>query len=386
MVKNALSATLVLLLIMCGERAMATDEERAVRDAVEVARELLESDDFYDQIAGAGTLVDIGDMESLQFLTDYMDHDDWSLQRAAIDMMLSVQHPAGLDLIYRLASIRTTGVFMKFLTESIASKPREDMAEFLMNALVQSQDPWIQRYTLQALALMPVDDKEARITAFAEAESTYATARAYAYYVLMDTPSREKSLAKLIEISSSGDDPAQEAAAIGLGLVDNDETKAALAYMRSLNSPTVQIAALTSAAGFGVEDAIAQLIDTIVNGKGLDSSVAAASIRRVPADIAVQISETLLSCCELDSDSGTRLIESWGWIDADPAKIYAWSLRHENPDIRMQAVWLVGQREDSEYLDDIIPMLKDDDSGIRGMAAWSIVRLLGDKYDPGVEI
>ncbi|MCZ6773802.1 MAG: hypothetical protein O7G83_17740 [Proteobacteria bacterium] len=386
MAKNALSATLIVILVAFVGLSLATDEERVVRDAVEVARELLESDDFYDQIAGAGTLVDIGDMESLQFLTDYMDHDDWSLQRAAIDMMLSVQHPAGLDLIYRLASIRTTGVFMKFLTESIASKPREDMAEFLMGALVQSDDPWIQRYALQALAIMPVDDKEARITAFAEAESTYATARAYAYYVLMDTPSREKSLAKLIEISSSGDNQAQEAAAVGLGLVDNDETKAALAYMRSLDSPTVQIAALTSAAGFGVEDAISQLIDTIVNGKGLDSSVAAASIRRVPADVAVQISETLLSCCELSSDSGTRLIESWGWIDADPAKIYAWSLRHENSDIRMQGVWLVGQREDSEYLDEIIPMLKDDDSGIRGMAAWSIVRLLGDKYDPGVEI
>ena len=386
MAKNVFSATLIVFLVAFGGPSLATDEERAVRDAVEVARELFESDDFYDQISGAGTLVDIGDKDSLQFLTDYMDHDDWSLQRAAIDMMLSVQHPAGLDLIYRLASIRTTGVFMKFLTESIASKPREDMAEFLMGALVQSDDPWIQRYTLQALALMPVDDKEARITAFAEAESTYATARAYAYYVLLDTPSREKSLAKLIEISSSGDNQAQEAAAVGLGLVDNDETKAALAYMRSLDSPTVQIAALASAAGFGVEDAISQLIDTIVNGKGLDSSVAAASIRRVPADVAVQISETLLSCCELDSDSGTRLIESWGWIDANPAKIYAWSLRHENPDIRMQAVWLVGQREDSEYLDDIIPMLKDDDSGIRGMAAWSIVRLLGDKYDPGVEI
>ncbi len=179
---------------------------------------------------------------------------------------------------------------------------------------------------------------------------------------------------------------AQEAAAVGLGLVDNDETKAALAYMRSLNSPTVQIAALASAAGFGVEDAISQLIETIVHGKGLDASVAAASIRRVPADIAVQISETLLSCCELNSDSGTRLIESWGWIEADPAKIYNWGLHHENPDIRMQAVWLVGHREDREYLDEIIPMLKDDDSGIRGMAAWSIVRLLGDKYDPGVEI
>ena len=156
MAKNVFSATLIVFLVAFGGPSLATDEERAVRDAVEVARELFESDDFYDQISGAGTLVDIGDKDSLQFLTDYMDHDDWSLQRAAIDMMLSVQHPAGLDLIYRLASIRTTGVFMKFLTESIASKPRKDMAEFLMNALVQSDDPWIQRYALQALAIMPV--------------------------------------------------------------------------------------------------------------------------------------------------------------------------------------------------------------------------------------
>ena len=386
MAKNAFLATLIVFLVAFGGPSLATDEERAVRDAVEVAQELFVSDDFYDQIAGAGTLVDIGDKESLQFLTDFMDHDDWSLMRAAIDMMLSVQHPAGVDLIYRLASIRTTGVFMKFLVESIASKPREDMAEFLMNAIMESDDSWVQRYALQALAVMPLDDKEARITAFAEDESTYLTERAYAYYALMDTPSRENSLARLIEISSTGDSLAQEVAAVGLGLVDNDETKAALAYMQSLDAPTVQLAAMASVAGFGAEDAIAQLIDTIVNGKGLDASVAAASIRRLPVDIAVQISETLMSCCELNSDSAARLIESWGWVEADPAKIYDWGLYHENPDIRMQAVWLVGQREDSEYLDEIIPMLKDDDSGIKGMAAWSIVRLLGEKYDPGVEI
>ena len=130
MAKNAFLATLIVFLVAFGGPSLATDEERVVRDAVEVAQELFVSDDFYDQIAGAGTLVDIGDKESLQFLTDFMDHDDWSLMRAAIDMMLSVQHPAGVDLIYRLASIRTTGVFMKFLVESIASKPREDMAEF----------------------------------------------------------------------------------------------------------------------------------------------------------------------------------------------------------------------------------------------------------------
>ncbi len=61
MAKNAFSATLIVFLVAFGGLSLATDEERAVRDAVEVDRELFESDDFYDQISGAGTLVDIGD-------------------------------------------------------------------------------------------------------------------------------------------------------------------------------------------------------------------------------------------------------------------------------------------------------------------------------------
>jgi HEAT repeat protein len=387
MARHAFSMLLAAcLLLVFGGSSSAGDRERTVRDAVEVARKLFQSDNYFDKISGAGTLVDVGDKESLQFLTDYMDHNDWSIQRSAIDMMLNVQHPAGLDILYRLTSLNNGKVFLKFLVESVASKPRDDMAEFLMSLLLDTDDGWVRKFALQALAVMPLDDKEARITAYAAEESTDPVSRAYAYYVLMDTPSREKSLAKLIEIAAGGDEQAQEAAAVGLGLVDNEETAAALDAMRKSSSATVHIAAMASAAGFGNEDAISQLIDTIVNGKGLDASVAAASVRRLRTDVAVQVSETLMSCCELSSDTGTRLIESWGWIDADPKKIYDWGLNHENSDIRMQAVWLVGHRDDREYLDRIIPMLKDDDGGIRGMAAWTIVHMLGEQYDAGVEI
>jgi HEAT repeat protein len=358
--------------------------ERAVRHAVEVARSLYQSGDMYDRISGAGTLVDIGDKESLQFLTDYMNHDDWSVQRSAIDTLLSVEHPAGRDIIFRLAEIRNTGVFVKFLTESIASKPRDDMGEFLMGVLT-FEDAWIRKFALQALAVMPIDDKETRITAFLADEAVGAVTRAYGYYALMHTPARATALAKLLEICTGDNDQAQEAAAVGLGLVDSDATKEALKLLRTTSTPNVRIAALASEAGLGVEEAIAELQDIIVNGVGLDSSVAAASLRRVRTDIAVQISETLMNS-KLSSDAGTRLVESWAWIDADPAHIYAWSLNNENADIRMQAVWLVGQRKDREYLEVIIPMLDDTDSGIRGMAAWSIVRIIGDEYDAGVEI
>ena len=386
MATRRISISLILIPLLSLITAPNTlADERAVRDAVQVARTLFESDNMYDQIAGAGTLVDVGDKESLQFLADYINHDDWSIQRSAIDMLLSVQHPAGLDVIYRMAEIRNTGVFMKFLSESIASKPREDMGEFLMSAL-GFDDPWVRKFALQAMATMPIDDKESRISEFLSDMTVDPVSRAYAWYVLMHTPSREAALTKLLEISAGDNDQAQEAAAVGLGLVDSDATKEALKLLQTTATPTVKLAALASAAGLGVEDAIAELKEIITNGIGLDSSVAAASLRRMNTDIAVQISENLMSCCKLTSDSGARLIESWAWIDADPAKIYAWSLNNENADIRMQAVWLVGQREDREYLEKIIPMLKDEDSGIRGMAAWSIVRIIGDEYDPGVEI
>ena len=360
-------------------------DERAVREAVQVARTLYKTGDMYDQISGAGTLVDIGDKESIQFLADYMNHDDWSVQRSAIDTMLSVQHPAGLDVIFRMAEIRNTGVFMKFLAESVASKPRDDMGEFLMTAL-SFDDAWVRKFALQGMARMAIDDKESRISEFLSDASVGSVTRAYAWYVLMHTPSRDIALAKLLEIAAGDNDQAQEAAAVGLGLVDSDVTKAALKLLRTTSTPTVKIAALASEAGLGVEGAIAELKELIINGVGLDSSVAAASLRRVRPKIAAQISEDLMTCCKLTSDSGTRLVESWAWIKADAAKIYEWGLHNENADIRMQTVWLVGEREDREQLEIIIPMLKDEDSGIRGMAAWSIVRIIGDEYDPGVEI
>jgi HEAT repeat protein len=377
-------ALIVFSLVTLAGSPGARADERAVRDAVKVARTLFKSDNMFDQICGAGTLVDIGDKEALQFLADYMNHDDWSVQRSAIDMMLSVQHPTALDVIYRMSELRHTGVFMKFLSESIASKPRADMGEFLMSAL-GFDDAWVRKFALQALAAIPLDDKEARITAFIEDESTDPVSRAYGYYVLMYTPSREAALAKLLEIAEGSNDQAQEGAAVGLGLVDTDATKGALKKLQTTSTPTVKIAALASSAGLGDEDAIAELIDIVVNGIGLDSSVAAASLRRMPADIAVRISETLMNTYELSSDAATRLIESWAWIEADPSKVYDWGLNNENPDIRMQTIWLIGQRDEQTYLKALVPLLKNDDSGVRCMASWSIIRLLGDEYDPGVE-
>ncbi len=358
---------------------------RLVREAVSVARQLRKSENFYDQVAAAGTLVDIGDKESLQFLADTLSHPDWSLMRSAIDMLLNVQHPAGVDLIYRAAQQDPEGVFLKFLSESLATRPREDMAEFLMTAL-KADDTWVKKHALQALATLPFSDKEKRIRSIAEDTHQDSMTRAYAYYVLMDTGARSQSLDKLLDLAVNGSPDAQEAAAVGLGLVKNAKTQAALQSLEASDNSRAQLAAYASEAGFGADDAISVIVEKIAHGSGMESSVAAASVRRMPGPIASQISELVTTCCKLDTEVAARLLESWATIDADPSRMLKWGLNNPDPSVRMQAVWLVGERQDRKYLKDIGPLLKDSDSGIRAMASWAIVRILGDEYDPGVEI
>jgi hypothetical protein len=98
------------------------------------------------------------------------------------------------------------------------------------------------------------------------------------------------------------------------------------------------------------------------------------------------ITAELLKCCELDSDTGTRLLESWEKIDGDPTALYNWGFNHKNPDIQMQTVWLVGARGDAEHAPSIASMLTSPDSGIRAMASWAIVRLFGEKYAPELSV
>ena len=66
---SKLTIGLVLLLSAIGGNATDTNPD-FVNRAVDVARSLYSSGNFYDQILGAGTLSDIGDREALSLLEE----------------------------------------------------------------------------------------------------------------------------------------------------------------------------------------------------------------------------------------------------------------------------------------------------------------------------
>ena len=150
------------------------------------------------------------------------------------------------------------------------------------------------------------------------------------------TPNKEEIEANLIAFAENGTKDTREAAAVGLGRIDSDKARKALRELRNSNQPNVQIAALGSEVGFGMAEPRQKLLELILNGKGLDPTVAAASIRRMPREVAASITTELIECCELNSEVGARLLESWS--DWEPTSEEDWVL---NIKFRYQdaAIW-----------------------------------------------
>jgi HEAT repeat protein len=371
-----------LLLAGLGARAEepAAAAERSLYQAVDVARQMMNSQDIYDRILAAGALSDIGDTQALQLLERCIGIDDIVIRRSAIDTLISGSHPNSVNLLFKAAA--GDGEVLGLMAESLASVPRDDMGDLLLEALGQSD--FVKKHALQALVRSTGSAESAAVRALVSSSETSPVIRAYGNYALLSNGDRSVGAAMLERVTASSNADELEVTAVALGLLDSKESRAALEQLSKQEDQRVVLAAIASKAALGDEAAVAQIIKTIGYGKPMEATVMAGALKRLPPPLASQITETLLACCPLKNDAATRLLESWGWIASDATKVYDWGLAHREADIRMQTIWLIGQRRDETALSRLAPFLTDEDAGIRGMAAWAIVHIAGHRYVGGI--
>ena len=342
----------------------------------ETATEYYNAENIYDRFSGASTLIDLGEEEPLKFVVEQLFSGDFIIMRHAIDTILSVSHPSAPDIIYRAIERIDDDVFLKFVTESLSKRSRPDMYEILLD-LVESEDPWVVKHSMQSIDMIEFSEKQELLSSFISSPDTDDIIKAYSYMGLAKlTPNKKEIETNLIAFAENGTKDTREAAAVGLGRIDSNNARKALRELRNSNQPNVQIAALGSEVGFGMAEPRQKLLELILNGKGLDPTVAAASIRRMPREVAASITTELIECCELNSEVGARLLESWSEIGNPPMKVVDWGFRHKNSDIKMQAIWLIGRLKIKEYTKLVTKELESEDSGIATMAAWSLLRIL----------
>ena len=355
--------------------------DRTLSQAVQVARAMMSSQDIYDRILAAGALSDIGDSKALEQIARALTVDDNVVQRSAIDTLITANHPNSVDLLFKSAS--ASPAILGMMAESLASVPRSDMGELLAKALEHESD-FVKRHALQALVRAPGSGENAAIEKLAKNAETSPVIKAYANYALL--AEGQKSHAKDMMVAAKSKNPdIREVAAVALGLIDTKESRAALGILSKDTDQRVGLAAVASDAGLGNQDASGKIIQVIAYGTPMESTVMAAAIKRLPGKIALQITQTLMSCCKLKGDAATRLLESWAFIHADATAVYRWGLAHNEADARMQTIWMVGHRKDAAAMSLLVPFLGDEDPGIRGMAAWAIIHTTGDHYVEGVE-
>ena len=367
----------ILLTMVFFSSNLLSDESKSLKDLVmATAMKYYQSENIYDRFSGACTLIDLGEEEPLKFVVEQLFSGDFIVMRHAIDTILSVSHPSAPDIISRAIERIEDGVFLKFITESLSKRSRSDMFEILLD-LTESEDPWVVKHSMQSIDMIDFSGKIKLLNSLISSEDSDDIIKAYSYMALAKlTPQDSDIEKKLIDFAQNGTRDTREAAAVGLGRVSSAKARLALRELRNSNQPSVQIAALGSEVGLGFAESREKLIEIILYGKGLDPTVAAASIRRMPYDMAVSITTELIDCCELNSEVGARLLEAWGELGAPPATITDWGLNHQNQDIKMQAVWLIGSLKIGAYTELLTKELENDDSGIATMAAWSLLRIM----------
>ena len=371
--------------LMFSANGRAADEpsghDRTLYDAVQVAKQMMSSQDIYDRILAAGALSDVGDTKALDVLKRCLSVDDTVVQRSAIDTLITATHPNSIDLLFRTASERPE--ILALMAESLASVPRNDMGELLVKALHQESD-FVKRHALQALVRARGAADPAELQKLLAEPGTSNVIKAYASYALLADGHKEFA-ADFLKAATSGNADIREVAAVALGLVDSKEARAALTTLGKEKESRVALAAVASNAGLGDQDAQGRIIQVIGYGTPMEATVMAGAMKRLPPKMALQVTQALIGCCRLKGDAATRLLESWGFIAADPTVVYDWGLAHKEADVRMQTIWMIGQRKDAGAIPRLKPFLQDEDPGIRGMAAWAIIHMNGGQYVEGVE-
>ena len=360
----------------------AEPDDTSLYRALDVAREMMNSNDIYDRILAAGALSDIGDTQALVLLERCIAIDDIVIRRSAIDTLITASHPNSINLLLKAASENTE--VLGLMAESLASVPRDDMGDLLVEALDGGSTDFVKKHALQALVRSAGSAENAAVRDLVAADGTSPVIRAYANYTLLSGGDTSVGKTMLAAAGESANPDIREVAAVALALVDSKESRVALDKLATEGDKRVALAAVASKAALGDQDAVGQIIQIIGYGPIMEATVMAGALKRLPPAMASQITETLLDCCPLKNDAATRLLESWGWIKGDASRIYDWGLNHKEADIRMQTVWLIGQRKDESAIARLVPFLKDQDAGIRGMAAWAIVHVTGHRYVGGI--
>jgi len=266
------------------------------------------------------------------------------------------------------------GTLFNYMIVGLAANPREDATGLLYAALAHDNEV-IRMHATKALAEVGLASALPPFWTIAQDKGEKPRVRAYAYYGLARLGKGDAIFDQLVEIISSGDGGEKEIVAVSLGEINTTESHEVLTELINDDEVKVSIAALVSDVALGNPQSRKELVKLITQGEPYRASIAAAGLKRVPPDIAMQVTLEIIECCNISPEAAIRLMEVWAWIDSDNiAPVLEWGLKHPEADVNLVALWVIGSRGERKYSSKPADYLDAENPAIRGMASWALVK------------
>jgi len=365
-------AILPVCLVFADVRAIPGEESVYYEKARSVANELTQGAQPYDALLGASTLAELGDVNAYKVIVEYASSADLMVQRAAIDTLISINQPQSLALLMDITADDET--LFGYMIGGLAANPREDATDLLYAALANENEA-IRIHALKALAEVGHASALHPFWTIARDKHEKLLVRAYAYYGIARLGQGDTTLDQLLEIASSGGTKEKEIVAVSLGAMNTIKSHAVLTELINNDDVRVSIAALVSDVALRNPQSRKQFVKLITQGDPYRASIAAAGLKRVPPDIAMQVTSQIIECCDISSEAALRLMEAWAWIDFDNIEpVLHWGLKHPEADVNLVTLWVIGSRGERKNRSKLTDYLDAENPAIRGMAAWAVVK------------
>ena len=366
----------LLLLIAVLPSFSWADKVSASRcNAVEVAEALIQSTEPFDAALGAGTLLQSGRSEAFGLLLSQLNSESDLVSRAALDTLISVETLESEDVLRKIVEFDQS--WGELVASSLVAIPRPGMIRVLKSIAFgkeYEENGQARAHALRALADRNQDvstEVLSQLMLQKESELLRLTA---SYLALRQGFESAKAVDVFTRAIDDGT-AAQQLAAVAFGYSSSDGAGGLLERLSNSDNPQVAIAATVSQAAQESQPAKDILVNLIITGTPMEAALAAAGLRRMPVNIAYDISKKVMMADQWRVEGVLRLIESWAWLDSEHVgEIASWGLDQPDVDVVLQSLWLVGWKPQPELEGRLAGFLSHHNTVVRGMAAWSLVR------------
>jgi hypothetical protein len=376
MFKSSYILSFVLLVcITLGTNSLVFAQSNECNKAINAAKESNESNNLYDRFLAAESLKKAGEPIDFTFLLRAVDPQTPFLARSATATIVAMNDMETTEQLVLRA--KTNADVENFLIEALQYNRMDGVEDFIREYLLNHAGKFEQIKAMKVIARSENKSFGHHLKKTYNVYSDEKLVQAYALYAIIKLHIKFQNTRNKVLVLAGDTDPfVKEMAAVILGELAQEASVNQLSVLMKDSVPRVSITALASYIKVTNGGKQSKLIDILRSNDLPGSEIAAGSLKRLPATLALNIIKISLHE-NTNIKVSLRMMESIANLKGGDAKsLFQWGLNHKNEDMVTQTLFAIGTRSEVSERDLLVPFLDSKNAAFKSIASWAYLKQL----------